>query len=103
MNLRIGRIGQLFAWGYSRCLRCYTPWKFVQAHETVVVADYDPLGMRQFDVYVLCQKCWTEAGPDQRLAYYRLAWENRICLGINDRLAWPDVQSAVLNHFMTTK
>ena len=98
MNIRIGRIGRLFARCYSSCLRCLTPWKFVQPHETVVAAAYEPLGVRQFDLFVLCQKCWKELHPVERVRYYHTAWLTRICTSsMNERLAWEDVEQAVLS------
>jgi hypothetical protein len=63
MNLRIGRIGKLFAPGYSWCQRCDTPWRFVHYHVTSYT---DSSGCLP-----LCEKCWHDLTPEQRLPYYR--------------------------------
>lgn len=62
MNLRVGPIGRLFAPGYSSCLRCKTPWRFVREH----ITQYTPSS----GCFPLCEKCWAEMTPEQRRTYY---------------------------------
>lgn len=67
MNLRIGllspKLAQSLANGYSRCLRCKTPWNFVEYHQTMYTY-HD-------GCFPLCEMCWGELTPQQRLPYYR--------------------------------
>lgn len=67
INLRLGRISWLLAPGYSHCLRCKTSWLFVKGHTTVYC--------KGRGCFPLCQKCWAQLTPDQRLPYYgELIW-----------------------------
>ena len=49
--------------GYSSCGRCLTSWPFVPAHTTM-------FGTHS-GIFALCEMCWRELTPRQRLPYYR--------------------------------
>ena len=51
-----------FAIGYGHCGRCKRKWKFVHGH----VTDYQ-IGSGCFP---LCENCWEELSPEQRVPYY---------------------------------
>lgn len=91
MNLRIGRTGQLFAPGYGWCLRCETPWLFVHYHLT-------PYGSHGRGCLPLCEKCWTELTPAQRVPFYRdliMSWRPGRALARDEE--WALVKTAVLS------
>jgi hypothetical protein len=93
MNLRIGRIGQLFAPGYGWCLRCETPWVFVHWHTT----EYGSHGR---GCLPLCEKCWTELTPEKRLPFYRELielWHDEPGRELLFGEEWPLVEIAVLS------
>lgn len=74
MNLRLGRWSQPFAPGYSTCERCGTPWKFVENHTTYYIEpSIDPPRVG-WGMFALCEKCWGELRPLDRVPYYRKAW-----------------------------
>lgn len=62
MNLRLGPMGKLLAPGWGDCLRCHTPWKFVHYHTT---------SWGRSGCIALCEKCWAELTPQERLPFYR--------------------------------
>ena len=92
MNLRIGRIGRLLAPGYGWCLRCRTPWLFVRWHHTF-------FGSRCHGCLPLCETCWAELTPAQRLPFYReliQSWHEEPGRGLAFDEEWSLVETAVL-------
>lgn len=83
MNLRIGPISRLLSPGYSECHRCCTTWRFVkphstdyESHDTYFVDDTGKFkipAVMKLGINPLCEKCWSELTPEQRLPYYRQA------------------------------
>lgn len=72
MNVRIGKISKILTPSYSGCGRCDTTWAFVDYHNTFYTENN---GM-----FPLCEKCWSELTPEQRLPYYYnlfIEWDNR--------------------------
>jgi hypothetical protein len=85
MNLRLGSWSRALAPGYGWCLRCKTPWRFVEGHST-------PFEFRTVDLqapdgtvipnggdwqrscFPLCERCWAELTPVDRLPYYHELW-----------------------------
>lgn len=93
MNLRIGRIGQLFAPGYGWCFRCKTPWLFVRWHDT-------QYGSHGCGCLPLCEKCWVELTPTQRMPFYRAlieSWHERPGRTLALDAEWLLVEAAVLS------
>lgn len=67
--MRLGRIGKLFARGYTWCFRCRTPWKFVEPHTT----DYEWGDGWARGCFALCEECWAELEtPTARLPFYEM-------------------------------
>ena len=58
-----GRIERLFAPGYGFCMRCGRPWNRAKGHST-------PYGENGSGCFPLCEPCWSELLPAQRLPYY---------------------------------
>ena len=70
LNLRIGSISHVIYPGLGWCYRCKTNWAFVESH-TTWLNDHAA-------TFPLCEQCWDELTPEERLPYYRMQWE-----------AWP--------------
>lgn len=74
--------------GYGGCYKCGTPWNCIRSHTT----DYTP-GQGCFP---LCEKCWQELTPEQRLPYYDqliAAWQAQ---GLVDSDTIEQIHTAVL-------
>ncbi len=87
--MRIGAISKVFTPRYSFCMRCKTTWFFVKEHST----NYKTGDNCAVGCFPLCEKCWSELTPEQRLPYYKelwLEWANR------DKMEWEDIEMAVL-------
>lgn len=89
INARIGRISHAMAPGYGDCLRCHTAWAFVKGHSTSYT--------ETSGCFPLCEACWSELTPEERLPYYRLLW-NRWCADGADREpeTWGQIETAVM-------
>lgn len=85
MNLRLGRWSRILAPGYSWCEKCGTPWRFVAEH----VTDYTATR----GIFPLCEKCWAELSPEERLPFYWAVWSN---WPRENGDQWPLVRVAVL-------
>jgi len=81
---RIGRISSWFDPGYSACGRCRTTWSYVESHVTSYSDSYG--------CFPLCEKCWRELLPVERLPYYRELHSD----GEWDVLDWEKMERAVL-------
>lgn len=66
VNARIGRVSHALAPGFGDCLRCHTAWAFVKGHTT----HYTPSS----GCFPLCEACWSELTPPERLPYYERLW-----------------------------
>jgi hypothetical protein len=71
LNIRIGKISQWFTPSISACHRCQTTWYFVKGHSTRWT---DERGHRH-GTFPLCEKCWSELTPTERLPYYKELWD----------------------------
>ena len=93
LNLRIGRVGQLLAPGWGYCLRCKTPWRFVRWHDT-------QYGTQGHGCLPLCEKCWAELTPTQRVPFYRElieSWHEAPGRESAFDEEWAEVEAAVLS------
>lgn len=55
-----------YAPSYGRCFRCFWPWKFANGH--AIPYSENELGGAGF---ALCESCWAELTPEERLPFYR--------------------------------
>ena len=75
------------------CYRCKTTWNFVEGHTT----DYS----EGAGCFPLCERCWEELSPIQRLPYYRQLWELWLkdfpleCNGVPMIIIWEQLKRAV--------
>ena len=85
MGFRIGRLSSFLLPGYSHCGKCRTNWMFVDGHSTTVPGTGG--GM-----FPLCEQCWGELTPEQRLPYYRAVYNG---WGDHQPFTWAQLESAV--------
>ena len=85
MNVRIGPISRLLSPTYGACERCGTTWKYVKGHPTFYTQTW---GMSP-----LCEKCWMDLTPEERVPYYRQLYER---WGQPETERWDAIQAAVL-------
>jgi hypothetical protein len=83
-----GTVLSLIAPNYSRCYRCGMPWKFTQGHSTPYNNDSG--------CFPLCEKCWGELTPQERLPYYKQLWIDWQKWGEQDIAKWNEIEKAVL-------
>lgn len=85
---RIGRISHWLEPGpWSACRRCRTSWRFVKGHVTMTSAGSG--------CFPLCEACWAELSPKERLPYYRSLFEQWQRQGSTNH-TWTQIESAVL-------
>jgi hypothetical protein len=82
---RIGRLGDFIVPGYGSCYKCRTNWFFVEGHTTL----FGPSG----GGFPLCEQCWQELTPEQRLPFYRQLFEN---WQPHSNYSWAEIEAAVL-------
>lgn len=85
-GVRVGRAAQPFAPSMAWCLRCETPWAFVEHHDTGYTTHRG--------LFPLCEQCWAELTPERRLPYYRQLWDSW-AVEECDR-SWHRIKRAVL-------
>lgn len=56
---------------YGNCYRCQLTWATVKGHMTQFVGDELTGGTSLFP---LCEDCWQELTPQERLPFYRQLW-----------------------------
>lgn len=82
-----GVVSQLLHPSYSTCLRCGMSWAIVHGHTT-----YCTVGGGCFP---LCEDCWSELTPEDRLSFYRKLWDSWWQWGKPD-MEWDIIKEAVL-------
>lgn len=87
-NVRLGGWSRIFAFGYSNCRRCRTPWRFVQ-ERTVW---YTPSSGQ----FALCVKCWDECDVLQRTIAHQLVSEDN---GFSEE-TFEDIEQAIVRDSM---
>lgn len=77
---------------YSRCSRCDISWKRVHGHGTM----WGSSGASP-----LCDACWAELTPEQRLPHYRVLFDKWVFdgkrRGHDAPAPWPVIERAVLD------
>lgn len=95
VQYRLGPISHVLAPGWGCCDRCETAVVFVDLH----YVDYFPqppgghIGHWPGGLGALCEECWDDLTPTQRLPYYRKRWAfNRALLEATfpGRETWND-------------
>jgi len=74
--------------GQSHCHCCKMPWAVVSVHNT---SYKNGSGM-----FPLCERCWMERTPEERLPYYRELWEEWQ-VDSPGHADWDDIEKAVLS------
>lgn len=86
LRWRIGRLSDWLEPGYSHCLCCRTNWQYVEPHSTEVA--------ERGGMFPMCEQCWSERSPHERLKYYRMLYEEwKAC---DSPYPWMDIKTAVL-------
>jgi hypothetical protein len=86
-RLRIGRLSDWLAPGYSHCMRCRTNWQFCEGHTTIV--------SENGGMFPLCEQCWRELAPHERLKYYGELYSEWAASGPSPH-DWESIKTAVL-------
>lgn len=83
-----GSITQLFS-HFGSCGRCNRNWGICQGHDTKY-SEY-------YGMFPLCEDCWQELTPEQRLPFYHATIERWESSGRPDKngVPWEDVYTAV--------
>jgi len=86
--------------GYGTCMRCGSPWNYIEGHDTEYNETRDEKGNVIFieGCFPLCEMCWQELEtPEKRLPYYRKLWEYWEKLGVDKSPdLWKKLEQAVL-------
>ena len=77
-----------FALGYGSCGRCGRTWKFVKGHSTNYSENHG--------CFPLCENCWKDLTPEQRLPYYRDLFDDWSIHGNINESLWVNIKTAVL-------
>ncbi len=97
MNLRLlfrrlkGLIARIFYPRYSTCGRCGRPWSICEDHTTIFEKED---GSPHRGCFPLCEDCWRELSPEERLPYYRELYDLWIRQG--SKADWSMIKKAVL-------
>lgn len=89
-KLRIGKISNFLAPGFSSCGHCHTNWHFVEGHSTYIPSTGS--GM-----FPLCEQCWSDLTPQRRLPYYRAVYDR----WSEHSFTWQQLEAAVLSEGST--
>jgi len=99
---------RLFQPSFGWCERCKMTWGSVAWHDTAY-GEAKPLEVKQEGnsdikilsatmqggMFALCENCWQELTPKQRLPYYRAVFDGWVKDGCKDR-DWKEIEKAVL-------
>lgn len=92
-----GFFARLISPMYSWCYRCGMPWRVTKHHETWVTEGSG--------IFPLCESCWKELTPQDRLPYYRRlydSWLKTMPETLPDgspaklNMTWEEIETAVL-------
>lgn len=70
--------------GYGGCGSCQLPWWAVEGHSVQYQEDRA--------MFALCEKCWKQLGPNERLKHYRQLWDS----WPQPKCDWNVVEDAIL-------
>lgn len=89
-RLAIGRTQQKNYSSYSTCMRCQLPWPLCDIHD--IKMD------ETSSCFAICEDCWQELPPSERLVYYRALFNKWEMEGTHKWLKWPQVEKNILNN-----
>ena len=69
----------------SNCERCGISWKWLEPHTTMFRSGTG--------VFALCERCWAELAPSDRMFFYRLAFDHWKTGSVE---TWKEIERAVL-------
>ena len=75
--------------GYGRCYRCNLPWNIVGGHCTRY---FSTTWNHEGGCFPLCEKCWSELTPHERLPYYKKLYDD---WNDPDEI-WEEIETAVM-------
>ncbi|MHC4397863.1 MAG: hypothetical protein ACYS1A_19635 [Planctomycetota bacterium] len=85
-----GKISRLLSPEYGYCERCGITWRFAEGHTTQYT---DREGC-----FPLCEKCWSELTPRERLFYYKKWFDQWYGLNLSEAgRKWQVIKKAVLD------
>lgn len=83
-----GAIQRFLAFGgYGACERCGRSWMFLSVEEIHSTKYSEHSGC-----FPLCEQCWSELTPTERLPCYRSLWRK---WGNQGNVEWSDIERAV--------
>jgi len=107
-----GAVESALSPGYGTCGRCGRPWNRVEEHTTWFQEDpSEPSSKNDSDLTIfvldmgcfpLCEECWGELTPKERLPYYRELFNEWTLEAIRDgyeappKKQWESIRAAVL-------
>ena len=89
----LGVILAFFFPRYGQCYRCLMPWAVTKHHLTRV----ETPGVAR-SVFALCECCYRQTAPEERLRYYTLMWADWVSRGMEPSVErWSALRYAVLH------
>lgn len=94
-----GFFARLISPRYGACLRCGMSWRVTKHHSTNVT--------ERSGMFSLCESCWKDLTPQDRLPYYRKLYESWLLRTApptlpdgtpyhETNLTWEEIETAVL-------
>ena len=76
--------------GFGTCYRCERPWPICKHHDTQYTEGSG--------CFPLCEDCWSELTPQERLPYYYQLWRSWVSLSDKkeDIVDWQLIKTAIL-------
>lgn len=88
LRTTLGYIFKVLTPGYSCCHRCERPWSIAEHHSTRYTENRG--------CFPLCELCWQELEPKDRLPYYRELYNEWQHWSIEEDETWKNIKEAVL-------
>jgi len=84
-----GRLSRLLSPEFGYCYRCERTWNTCDGHSTLFTENSG--------CFPLCEQCWGELNPKERLPYYRLLFNEWVKQGEKDMSLWVKIEKSVLD------
>ena len=91
----IGILAKPFSPGYSCCSHCGRTWNICKSHVTMISSSDG--------CFPLCEQCWGELTPEERLPHYKALYREWLAYGYLDdggqpwEETWRQMKTAVMN------